>query len=68
MTFESMLSQLYNSEHIDPVFYGESGVPFCNENCPQHDGKRCRVLGMRPDNICEPTVVEMARLLRQVAP
>ncbi len=33
-----------------------SGVPFCSDNCPQHDGKRCRLLGAGPGNICEPGV------------
>jgi hypothetical protein len=33
-----------------------SGVPFCSEQCPQHDGKRCRLLGARPGTICEPGV------------
>lgn len=33
-----------------------SGVPFCSDNCPQHDGKRCRLLGLKPGNICEPGV------------
>jgi hypothetical protein len=39
-------------------------VPFCSdEKCSQYDGKRCRVLGMRPGNICEPAVDKMAELL-----
>jgi hypothetical protein len=40
------------------------GVPFCSlDDCAQYDGKRCRALGFRPGNICEPVVIEMARLL-----
>jgi len=38
-------------------------VPFCQESCPHHDGKRCRVMGLRAPNICEPVVVQMSRLL-----
>lgn len=40
-----------------------SGVPFCSESCARHDGKRCRILGFRPDGICEPAVSEMGRML-----
>ena len=40
-----------------------SGVPFCSEECPHHDGKRCRLLGSRPDSICEPVVTQMAKAL-----
>lgn len=43
----------------------EDGVPVCTEECPQHDGKRCRALGHRPSYVCEPRVVEMAAVLRQ---
>jgi hypothetical protein len=31
-------------------------IPFCNERCPHHDGKRCSVLGRRPGSICEPAI------------
>lgn len=40
-------------------------VPFCDERCPQHDGKRCRLLGERPGRICEPAVSAMAEALRE---
>ena len=40
-----------------------SDVPFCDHQCPHYDGKRCRVLGLRPDNICEPVVQQMAQML-----
>lgn len=39
---------------IEPDVCG--GIPFCSERCPQHDGKRCRILGLKPGNICEPGV------------
>lgn len=34
----------------------EGRVPRCTERCPSHDGKRCMVLGRRPESICEPAV------------
>lgn len=39
---------------------GERGVPLCNDRCPSYDGKRCDVLGCRPDRICEPAVAQLA--------
>lgn len=45
--------------------WANDGVPLCSEDeCPSYDGKRCRLLGFRPDNICEPAVAEMAHQLR----
>lgn len=38
-------------------------VPRCTERCSYHDGKRCELLGHRPDGICEPVVRQMGRLL-----
>lgn len=35
------------------------GVPWCRDDCKQHDGKRCRLLGVRPSTICEPAVREL---------
>lgn len=38
------------------------GIPFCaRELCPSYDGKRCGLVGCRPDGICEPAVVELVR-------
>lgn len=32
-------------------------VPFCTgEVCTHYDGKRCALIGMRPGNVCQPTV------------
>lgn len=39
------------------------GVPLCTDACPHYDGKRCRVLGMRAPDLCEPVVVQMSRML-----
>lgn len=35
------------------------GIPFCTDECPSHDGKRCLVLGFRPMGLCEPAVIAM---------
>ena len=32
----------------------EDGIPYCSEECPSHDGKRCRLIGSRAPNVCEP--------------
>lgn len=36
-------------------------VPFCREECPYHDGKRCSKLGHRPADHCEPAIAAMAK-------
>lgn len=37
-------------------------VPYCaGDACPSFDGKRCRVIGHRPSEFCEPAVIELAR-------
>lgn len=41
----------------------EDGAPWCDDRCSHHDGKRCALIGVRPGRICEPVVVEMARML-----
>lgn len=46
----------------------EDGVPRCTERCPHHDGKRCRILGHQPDELCEPAVRDMARKLTLAVP
>ena len=38
---------------------GDNRVPYCSEQCPQHDGKRCRIMGVRPSSICEPEVLNL---------
>jgi hypothetical protein len=42
---------------VTPRIY--EGIPYCDDTCPEHDGKRCRLLGLQPGNICEPAVVEL---------
>ena len=37
--------------------------PACSEGCPHHDGKRCRLLGLRAPQLCEPVITEMVRML-----
>ncbi len=41
----------------------QAAVPYCSEQCPHHDGKRCRLTGGRPQAICEPAVEAMSVLL-----
>ena len=41
-------------------------VPWCNESCPKHDGKRCEVLGRRPDDMCVPAVRGLVATVRGV--
>ena len=43
-------------------------VPRCSEACPQHDGKRCRIMGQRPTALCEPAVDMMDDLLSRRTP
>ena len=46
------------------------GMPRCHDGCAQHDGKRCRLLGLRApeDKACEPVVIEMSELLDRGRP
>lgn len=49
-----------------------TGLPLCSEDeCPEFDGKRCRLTGFRPERFCEPALVDMVRanegLRRQMA-
>lgn len=47
------------TDDIRPML-SKDGVPNCTtDECPQYDGKRCRLLGFRPDSICEPAVVRL---------
>ena len=43
--------------------WSKDGVPWCDDGCRYHDGKRCELLGHRPHYLCEPVVLEMAKLL-----
>jgi hypothetical protein len=43
------------TETIEPEW--SDGLPLCTEDgCQSYDGKRCRVLGFRPDRFCEPAL------------
>jgi hypothetical protein len=48
----------------EPTFEGD--LPTCSyDACSQYDGKRCRLLGFRPDHFCEPALIDlMAELQR----
>jgi hypothetical protein len=48
--------------------WSDECAPMCSGSCPQHDGKRCRALGLRPGAICEPAVELMAELLCHRSP
>jgi hypothetical protein len=39
-----------------PMYHRGDPLPFCTDSCQQHDGKRCRLTGFRPDVMCEPAV------------
>lgn len=54
------------TEDVRPMVDSQ-GVPRCSERCPSFDGKRCEILGHKPENICEPAVVDMAKRLMVVA-
>ena len=43
----------------------DENVPYCTDRCPEHDGKRCRILGHRPDGICEPAVIAVVASVRK---
>ncbi len=47
-------------------FIDEHGVGCCDEDCPSHDGKRCRILGRRPEHVCEPWARLMVLEVRQL--
>ena len=34
-----------------------AGLPRCDSSCPSHNGKRCEILGHRPDAFCEPALM-----------
>lgn len=42
-------------------------TPFCDDKCPHHDGKRCRLLGHQPGTICEPVVEAMGSEIRRLS-
>lgn len=34
-------------------------LPLCTEECQHHDGKRCDLLGRRPDEHCTPALIDI---------
>lgn len=44
----------------------EHEIPWCDEHCPHHDGKRCELIGHRPDAICEPAVHILVGLMKRL--
>lgn len=48
---------------ISPT-WTDLGVPQYTERfCHEYDGKRCQVMGFRPDRICDPAVISMYEVL-----
>jgi len=45
----------------------EHEVPWCDDGCPHHDGKRCELIGHRPDAICEPAVHILVNMAQRLA-
>lgn len=43
--------------------WSETGLPLCDEECPNFDGKRCKAMGFRPDRFCEPELLQQAEEL-----
>lgn len=55
------------TQRIEPEWH--DGVGYCHDGCPQHDGKRCRLLGSRaPEgHVCEPWAQRVAAAAQRVA-
>lgn len=50
-----------------PLPHWEEVTPYCDDVCSYHDGKRCELLGHRPESVCEPVVAAMGRELENGA-
>jgi hypothetical protein len=52
---------------VDTVAIAHRGlatkIPTCAESCRFHDGKRCELLGFRPDNLCEPMIADWSEII-----
>jgi hypothetical protein len=51
------------------VYTDTNGIGWCREsedNCPQYDGKRCRLTGCRPSGICEPWAIAAAKRVAEL--
>ena len=62
------LKTMWTARGIEPYFCsGDYGakvtgdkLPFCTEECPSHDGKRCDILGRRPGyGLCQPAIADL---------
>ncbi len=51
---KDIASDILKEQDIECYFLENSFVPLCNEDCKQHDGKRCQIMGGRPSINCEP--------------
>ena len=38
--------------------YDKNGLPLHVDECPEYDGKRCKLMGFRPDRFCEPALID----------
>ena len=60
---ERALAGVGAEEYPEPSWDGV-GVPHCTEDgCANYDGKRCRLMGQRPGELCRPVVEAMAEML-----
>lgn len=51
----------------EPRWDDKTSVPYCaSDDCGRYDGKRCELMGFRPDRICEPSVIDMAAEIIQL--
>ncbi len=48
---------------MQPYIDTKTGVPFCTEKCDEYDGKRCRLMGARPAQHCEPALIQITTKL-----
>lgn len=47
-------------DEIQPS-WDSANVPYCQHECASYDGKRCKLMGFRPDIICEPAVISFMK-------
>ncbi len=58
-----MSTDIDYGDNIEPTPDRGTGVPYCSSECKSYDGKRCRLLGRRPDSICEPAVEQLLEII-----
>lgn len=61
MSLRDGLHDLFTADRIGCDWVGT--IPRCSESCVQYDCKRCRVIGQRPESICEPAVELMSEVI-----